>query len=444
MRRSILVASIVLTAAVGGVGWWMVTERDAAVSPVIAVPPPPPPGPPVVVVDVPGSSGALMPVADPDAGILSDTGVAGLRAYADKSGSAALLVWHAGALQLEHYAPSVQAGDRLDGEGLVPGLMALLTGVAVKDGTLQGIDDPISRYLPEWDGGDPRGRVTVRHLLEGSSGLDAPTDAPGRDAVAWTLSAGLSAEPGTRFAPSLFEPQVLGLVLARARGQALIPYLSDVLWKPMGARSAVLDTGAGTNMPYLHAGMKATARDWLRVGLLLLDNGMVGQQSLVPVPWLDLMERPTSFSRNDGWRVRLGWPFDRQGPIRASNPFSEGDTIFLGAEGQGARLYVSKGRDLVVLRLGPPAKNWDEAELPNLAAKSITTAPASFRSENGMKVQRARDLNGKVEMPPIKKPPPVPSVTVEPLDDVPSASGSPGGAVAPSLAKPPESAPPSP
>lgn len=424
MRRSILVVTIVLIAAAGGAGWWMATEREAA-APVIALPPPPP-GPPVVPVELPGGSGVLMPAADPDAGILSDKGIASLRAYADRTGSTALLVWHAGALQLEHYALSIQPGDRLDGEGIVPGLMALLAGVAIKDGTLQGIDDPISRYLPEWGGNDPRGRITVRHLLEGSSGLEAPVDVPGRDAAAWTLSATLPAEPGTRFAPTTFEPQVLGLVLSRARNEPLIPYLSAALWHPMGARPATLDGDADTGAPYLHAGVKATARDWLRIGLLLLDNGMVGQQSLVPVPWLDLMERPTSFSRNDGWRVRLGWPFDRKGPIRAKSPFSEGDTIFIGDEGQGARLYISKGRDLVVLRLGPPVKDWDEAELANLAVKAITTPPASFRSQNGLKVMRARDLNGQVEMPPITKPPPVPSVTVEPLVDAPPVEGAAG------------------
>jgi CubicO group peptidase (beta-lactamase class C family) len=417
MRRIILASTAIALVAITAT-LWLVSDGDRpSPAPVVAVPPPPPP-PPIVETILKGGSGSLLPVADPDALTLSNEGVRALTDFARHTETKALLVWQAGALQLEYYDPSIQPADRLPAAGLMPGLMALLTGIAVKDGTLAGIDDPVSRYLPEWEG-DSRGRVTLRQLLEGSSGLEPSSTQAGADAIAWTLSASLAAEPGTRFSPSAFEAQLLGLVLARARHQPVADYLSAALWQPMGARDASLESGSRTGAAYLHCCMKATARDWLRPGLLLLEDGSAGAVPLVPKPWLDQMERPNSHSRNDGWRLRLGWPFDQKGPLAAKTPFAEPDTFFL-AGADGSRLYVSKGRELVILRLGSAVRDWDEAALPNLVAKSVTLPPAEFRSPTGMKVQKARDLNGKVPMPPITQPPPVPKVTVEPLVDSPA------------------------
>ncbi|SNS38215.1 MULTISPECIES: serine hydrolase [unclassified Azospirillum] len=413
MRRILLASTAIVLTAIGA-ALWLVPGGERPSAPVVAVPPPLPP-PPIVAAVLKGGPGGLLPVADPDALTLSEEGVKALTDFARRSHSQALLVWQAGALQLEYYDPALQPGDRLDAAGLLPGLLALLTGIALQDGTLAGIDDPISRYLPEW-AGDARGRITVRHLLEGSSGLTPPATPPGDDASVWTLSAELAVEPGTRFAPNSYEAQLLGLVLSRARNQPVADYLATALWQPLGARDASLEAGSKTGAAYLQCCMKATARDWLRPGLLLLEDGRVGADTLVPKPWLDLMLRPNGHSRNDGWRLRLGWPFDPKGPVAAKAPFTDGDTVFMAGD-DGSRLYISKARELVILRLGALGADWDESTLPNLVSRASTLVAAEPRSVNGKKVQKANDLNGKVAMPPITKPPPIPKVTVEPLED---------------------------
>ncbi len=414
MRRIILATTAIVLVAIGA-AFWLVPGGDRPSAPLVTVPPPPPPPPPIMSVALKGGPGGLLPVANPDALTLSDEGVKTLVDFARRTNSQALLVWQAGALQLEYYDPALQPGDRLEAAGLMPGLLALLTGIALQDGTLAGVDDPIARYLPEW-AGDARGRITVRHLLEGSSGLTPPVTPPGDDAAAWTLSAELAVEPGTRFAPNAYEAQLLGLVLSRARNQPVADYLAAAFWQPLGARDASLEAGSRTGAVYLHCCMKATARDWLRPGLLLLEDGRAGSGTLVPKPWLDLMLRPNGHSRNDGWRLRLGWPFDQKGPLATKIPFAEGDTVFMAGE-DGSRLYITKARELVILRLGAPVAGWDEAALPNLVSRASTLTAAEPRTTNGMKVQKAHDLNGKVPMPPITKPPPIPKVTVEPLEN---------------------------
>lgn len=423
MRRSYLITAALLLGTALGAAWWLGGERDGRRDPAGILIPEKPEGSVMVEKALASGPGTVLPMADPDQGVLSEQGMKDIGAFFASSGSKALLVWHGGALRLELYAPDIQPGDMLDASGLMPAIMTLLTGQALRDGVLPGLDTGIATWLPEW-AGDDRGRITVRQLLEGTSGIARPLPPPAGDAIAWTLSAKLDTEPGTRFAPNLFEAQVLGLVLSRAAGMPAADLLSERLWRPMGARPGLLAAGGADGAAYLHCCVKATARDWLRPGLLLLEGGVVGGAQLVPTPWLDQMERPTVFARHDGWRVRLGWPFEAKEGNGAKKPFADGDTVFLSGP-DGSRLYVSKGRDLVILRLGPAVAGWDESALPNLVSRAITTPPAEFRSGNGMKVGKARDLNGQVEMPPITKPPPVPKVTVEPLGLLPGEAAPP-------------------
>lgn len=413
MRRPYLIAATLFaTTALAAVLWLGGREAGPGADDPAGILLPEKPVGPLADLPLPSGSGTVLPMGDPDQAFSAD-GLKAIRDFAAASNSTALLVWHAGALQLEIYAPGVQAGDMLDGTGLVPGLMALLTGLAQRDGVVPGLETEVAAWLPEW-AGDDRGRVTVRHLLEGTSGLDAPAVPPGPDAIAWTLSARLVAEPGSRFDPHGVEMQVLGVVLARAAGVPVADYLSERLWRPMGPRPGLLAAGSGDGAAYLQCCVRATARDWLRPGLLLLEGGMAGNTALVPAPWLDQMQRPIPHSRHDGLRTRMAWPFEAKNGNGARKPFADGDTIFWSGD-DGARLYVSRGRELVILRLGPAAADWDESALPNLVSKAIITPPAELRSVNGLSVRRARDLNGKVDMPPIVKPPAVPKVTVEPL-----------------------------
>jgi len=414
MRRSTIIA-VVTVGLLAGAALWIrgmgTGEAPPAEAPVATAPvvepivsePAAPQGP--ATAEIAGGAGAVLPVAAPDTRTLSAQGAAAVEAFARETGTSALLVWHAGALQLEYYGDGARPFDRLDGQGLHGLLLVLATGRAVQDGHIASLDDPVRLWLPEWGPDDRRGNVTVRQLLQGTSGLGAPT-AEGPDGTAWTLSAAQEAAVGTRFAPNATELQVLGLVLERAVRQPLNVWLAETVWQPLGARTAEMMLDRAGGVPMMGCCVRASARDWLRLGLLLLDGGAVGGTSLVPTPWVDEIQRPTTWSRNDGTRLRLAWPFDPAGPLKLSEPFVEPDTVF--AMGEGAqRLYVSKGAELVILRLGAPVPGWDEVELPNLVARNLAAIEPA---------QRARpQMQGGVELPPITKPPPIPSVETLPL-----------------------------
>ncbi len=365
----------------------------------------PPAPPPVATVEVAGGEGTVMPVATPETRTLAEETVRDVVAFAEATRSAALLVWQGGALQIEHYADGTRPFDRVDGAGLQAGLMVLLTGQAIRDGFIPDLETPVSTWLPEW-ADDPRGRIAMRDLVQGTSGLDAPPAPPAGPVAEWTLSATLGAAPGTRYAPATIDLQVLALVLSRATGQPVADYLSTALWQPLGARAAELTLDRPGGDPLTYCCVAATPRDWLRLGLLLAEGGAVEGRQVVPTAWVDAMTKPTLFSRHHGLWTHLVWPVEAEMPFAARERFVEADTLFLAGLG-GQRLYVSRGAELVILRLGAVLDDWDESRLPNMVARGIQM-PA--------RPERRVPTGQGVELPPITKPPPIPSVEAVPLE----------------------------
>src|SRR5262249_18495175 len=82
------------------------------------------------------------------------------------------------------------------------------------------------------------------------------------------------------------ETQVLGLVVRAAVGKPLADYLSEKIWKPMGAEADatwLIDRG-GYETGYM--GLNATLRDWGRLGMLLANDGALDRKQIIPAAWI--------------------------------------------------------------------------------------------------------------------------------------------------------------
>jgi CubicO group peptidase (beta-lactamase class C family) len=252
----------------------------------------------------------------------------------------------------------------------------------VADGAIPNLETPVARWLPEW-AGDPRGAITVRQMLQMATGLaPLPFDLSpgaafsrslyGADSSAVPLAATLIDPPGSRFNYASGISQLLGLIVERATGRRYADYLSQRLWQPLGAADAavVLDHPGG------HArtasGLFARAQDWLRVGLLFLDQGRAQGRQVVDPAWLAAMAAPSPANPNYGFQLWRGSPHAPQrrynsvtpGSVPARDPFLAEDMLFF--DGAGAqRVYVSRSEGLVIVRLGAPAFDWDDSLVPN-------------------------------------------------------------------------------
>lgn len=309
------------------------------------------------------------------------------QAYAEAQGSFAFVVLRDGKVAHEWYAPGFSAASRFSPASMHKTVMAMAFGAAKIP-----LDAPVARWLTEWKG-DPRGNITVRQLLTMSSGLETPPFSPdpagkssqmmfGPDIAKTALSFGAAGTPGAQFTYANVNSQLAGLVLQRATGKRYANWLSTRLWQPMGAGDATvwLDRPQGT--AHFFCCLQATARDWSRVGQLILDKGKAGGRQVVPAAWMAEMAEPSALNPNYGLQLWRGSPYVAErrysaaSPLvgRAAKPYLRDDVLFLdGAVAQ--RVYVVPSERLVIVRIGKSSFSWDDSELPNRVLAGIVAKP---------------------------------------------------------------------
>lgn len=222
-------------------------------------------------------------------------------AYMDDQRVAGVLVIQDGRIRLERYGLGISETDRWVSFSMTKSLTSTLVGAAIADGSIDGLDDPVVRYLPGLAGGGYDG-VTLRQLLTMTSGVRWNEDytAPESD-VARFLSEPVrdgqnpvvsfmsrlprEAEPGTRWNYSTGETNLVGTLVAAAENKPLAQLLSERIWSRAGMEADAfwaLDQG-GREIG--GCCVSAVLRDWGRVGLMALEDGVVGGERITPNGW---------------------------------------------------------------------------------------------------------------------------------------------------------------
>jgi hypothetical protein len=343
---------------------------------------------------VPGSTLAEVPVADEGERTIDEAALAAALDYAGERGSVALLVYHRGRIQLEHYWPGHGRGTRTDTASMHKSVLGILVGAAVADGHIPSVDARVDQWLTEWRG-DPRGDITIGQLLHMASGLEPEPFSPnpwspavqlfrGTDVAGTVLEARLGAEPGERFAYNSFNSQLLGLILERATGRRYADYLGERLWSRIAAGDAYVWLDDDDGLARTYCCLHTTARGWLQFGRLLLERGRHAGEEVVPESWIEAALSPSPANASYGYQIWLAGDWQRErayshvSPVRVlhSEPFLADDLFYLDGFG-GQRLYVVPSADLVIVRTGEASMDWDDARLPNLMLSAILAEGAS-------------------------------------------------------------------
>jgi CubicO group peptidase (beta-lactamase class C family) len=308
--------------------------------------------------------------------------------YGTETGSVALLVWHRGSLELEHYWPGYGRQTRTDSGGMHATVLALLYGAAIGEGVIRSLDEPAATYLPEWRN-DAHAKIRIRDLLMMASGLEhqPPSRNPWNRAVRLFLSGNITPlalgapvhdEPGTHFEYSNLDAQLLGIILQRASGKRYASYLSEHIWSRLGAGDGAVWLDQQNGMARTFCCLQATARGWLGIGLTILNLGAAGDEQIVPAAWVQEMLQPSEVSPNFGLEIWLGDVSDAAAhrvadPVsgRQSQPFLAGDVAFLAGAG-GQRVYIIPSHEIIIVRTGARRTDWDDAKLPNAILRGVS------------------------------------------------------------------------
>lgn len=309
--------------------------------------------------------------------------------YGEGTRTSAVLVLHKGQLVAEQYARGI---DRITPQrtwSVAKSLTATIIGTAVYDGLL-GLDN--EAVIADFNkGGDPRRAITLRHLLNMASGLEANalnarTDGLnfGGDSLLDSMAdRSLEALPGTRFKYSNVDTMIAMRALREALGDDgqyhTYPYTN--LLQKIGARHTVLETDwHGDYVASSQVWM--TARDMARLGQLYLQDGMWGGERLLPPDWLEFVTTPAE--------AQPDLAFGYAGSFWLIGGVEGAPTdAFAGLGHRGQHMVIVPSRDLVIVRRGFDVVGEPRFNIAKLTADIVASFDAAERARQAAEAAAA-------------------------------------------------------
>lgn len=309
--------------------------------------------------------------------------------FSEKMGSHALLIYQNDEIILEKYFDDYNAETISDTQSMHKTVLAMMVGIAIDEGIIESVNEPASKHLIEWRD-DSRNQITIKHLLQQSSGLDYPEFSfhplsefnqlmLGEDVTKMTLRQIAYRQPNEIFEYNGVNPQNLGLLLQRAYDKRYADLLSEKIWQKVAQddASVVLDSDKN-QMPRTYCCLNATARDWLRIGTIILNEGKFKDEQIVSKTWINEMKTPSITNPNYGYLTWLGTEHQEKRIYNPKStatgihgePFDDKDIIYLDGFG-GQRVYVIPSKKLVIVRTGAGQMEWDDSVLPNTISRGI-------------------------------------------------------------------------
>ncbi len=324
-------------------------------------------------------------------------------AYAAANNSSALIVWRNGAVQRAAYFGGADRETQIVSKSLSKPLGAIAVGRAIALGRIRSLDQPVADFIPEWKS-TPKAAILVRHLLDMRSGMleqmvsPDPTHPINRAYLGTDHDHVLihdypmTGVPGAKFGYSNAVADVVALLIERATGIRYGDFVGREVLAPIGAPGGRIWVDRPGGLAHSGCCMTLPAESWLRLGVLLLDDGVVGRRRLLPRGYVKQMTSATPQNPYYGlgtWVAgryvkRRGFTgVDGAGPkVLHGAPYTD-RTLFLFDGNANQVVYISPATRMVVVRVGnpPPTQpmEWDNSVLPNLLIDGIVQRPGERR-----------------------------------------------------------------
>ena len=306
-------------------------------------------------------------VEEPGAHGFSAQGLEEAAAWVGEQDSDALIVVHGGAIIFERYwndhGPEAPWGVF----SVTKSYTATLVGIAEQQGLLD-IEEPASRYIPEWVGTGSE-NLPIRQLMTGDSGrtYDVAGDFPGLagpapdDITEYALGRGQEFEPGTTWQYNQMAIQCLDRVLETATGRPTAQFAQEALFDPLGMSQTLPGLDGAGNMT-LAWGLQASARDLARFGLLYRNRGRWNGQEILREDFVTAATTTANpvndnygylfwLNADGNWYEAVTLAYHPEGKVYPDAP----DDVFVASGNLGQMVFVSPSEDLVIIRQGHEA-----------------------------------------------------------------------------------------
>ena len=196
----------------------------------------------------------------------------------------------------EHYSGGWNRDSQSCIFSITKTVTSMLCGIALKEGYIKSLNDPVTDYVPELKDADPTfAELKIEHLLDMTAGLKFNENYNwnpfskiaklyfGNNTLKVLKSLKFINTPGESFAYDSATTAILGVVIERATGKPYAQYLSEKVWQPLGMEREAL---IGLDSQKHHtaksfAGLTTNVRDLAKIGRLFLENGVCDGEKIV-------------------------------------------------------------------------------------------------------------------------------------------------------------------
>jgi CubicO group peptidase (beta-lactamase class C family) len=280
---------------------------------------------------------------------------AGTETWLEDRNATSLLILRRGEIVHEDYRLGTREGDLRISWSVAKSFLAALIGIALDEGAIASINDPVTTYAPDLIGSAYDG-ATIRNVLNMASGvafnedyLDFWSDINRMGRVVALggslddFAAGLSdkrAVPGAEWHYVSIDTHVLGMVLRGATGQSVPELMEKKLLGPLGLEADPYYVTDGEGTAFVLGGLNMTTRDFARFGQMILQGGMWQGRQMVQASWVDAMTAESA-PWQTGQIARYGYQW------WLPNDARPGEVFAIGVYGQ--YIWIDRDRGVVIV-----------------------------------------------------------------------------------------------
>ena len=293
-------------------------------------------------------------------------------AFATGNDTGAVVVIRNGYVVAERYDSSKSPDDLVTSWSVAKSITSALVGSAVAKGEIKGMDQPLSDFIPAWQG-TPKADITVAHLLTVRTALELIGDPDGDgipdgadlygadDQLAMALDRPLVGKPGEAlYVYSNADVMIAGELIQAATGISASEYLPVAFGDATGFKGEWWTDTQGHTLTYCC--MDATPLDFARFGLLMARDGRWNGHQVISNAWIS----ESTVRARGGTYGYFWWPA------------VAGGFAALGVQGQMIAIYPED--DLVILRFGNYRRNGDGSSIRTLNNYHVTKKPENFEA----------------------------------------------------------------
>ena len=245
--------------------------------------------------------------------------------FLDKSYTNVFLILRNGVITYQYYRDGFTPTTRLPSYSVGKTMLSLVVGQLIAQGKIKESDTFVS-YFPEYKTGGSFDKITVQQLLDMQSGVGVSDNYPAGPsgwgvAIAqmyattdmhWFIKHNrkMAFEPGSKAVYRSVDPQLIGMIVKKVTGMTIAEYFSKNIWQPIGALTpATWNVDRNNGIEKTFCCFNASAPDYAKVGLMVLNNGMVGDKHIIDAAWVKRLNTPVVTMDNWGYGAYMWHPF---------------------------------------------------------------------------------------------------------------------------------------